>query len=557
MKKIKSYIIILSGIILLAGTGCQDILDTRFDTSRTQGSLLSDRNTLFSFANQFYVNLPNGFTAIDNNLFATATDEAQQSSNSFNAKVFNDGILSAYNNPLSGLYKKYYDGIRAANFFLDYSVDYRHFLAMNRDTIADSTKYKQDIQNIKWYRAEAHIARAFYYSLLAKLYSNVPIINYSYQNSNAIAPQEPFDSVLNYIVSEIDTYKGDLQVNWKTSQFATQDGRFSLGSALALKADILLFGASPLHNPDNLPQKWQRAADAANALLTTQGLNLSLAPNYGTYFTGSNPLTSAETIFAVRSTASNNLEKQNYPIATPGGNTGICPTQNLVSSYEYIGPPDPTNPYANRDPRLAASIVTNGSTWNSRTIDESPSGSDDMSKTQASITGYYLKKFLTDNLNLVQGGTAQHQWIIYRYAEILLDYAEALNELYGPDFAPAGYSLTARQALKMVRDRASTLLPTVTATSIPDFRNAIKHERLVEFAFEDKRYWDLLRWKDAENVLNQPVQGVTVVKNGTTYVYSVVNVAQRKFIAPTNYYFPFTYNDIVISKGSLVQNPGY
>ena len=99
---------------------------------------------------------------------------------------------------------------------------------------------------------------------------------------------------------------------------------------------------------------------------------------------------------------------------------------------------------------------------------------------------YYLKKFLTDNLNLTQGATAQHNWVVFRYAEILLNYAEAMNEAYGPD-DNNGYTLTAREALQIVRDRASMLLPEVTAENKDDFREAVRHERRIELAFEDHR----------------------------------------------------------------------
>ena len=312
-----------------------------------------------------------------------------------------------------------------------------------------------------------------------------------------------------------------------------------------------------MHNPTNDVSKWQRAASAANDLINAPGLNIALASSYATYFTGANPLSSAETIFAVRRSVNNTIEKQNYPIATPGGNTGICPSQNLVSDYENTGTPNLANPYANRDPRLAASIVTNGSTWNSRVINETPGGSDDMTATHASPTGYYLKKFLTDNLNLIQGATAQNQWVVFRYAEILLDYAEAMNEAYGPDVSQAGYKYTARQALMLVRNRASALLPAITATSVSDFRIVVKHERKIELAFEDHRYWDLLRWNDAQTVLNQPIQGIQVTQNAGALSYSVMNVATRIFNAPINYYFPFAYSEIVNSKGTLLQNPGY
>jgi hypothetical protein len=365
--------------------------------------------------------------------------------------------------------------------------------------------------------------------------------------------------VVTYLVSEIDNYKAGLQVNWKTTaNYAGYDGRFSLGSALAVKARVLLYAASPLHNPTNDVTRWQKAAAAAKDVMTTAGLNYALSTTgYGAYFTGANPLGNNETIFAIRRPANNTIEVDNYPIATPGGASGECPSDNLVSDYEYIGAADPTNPYNNRDPRLAASIVTNGSTWNNRVINEAAGGTDDMANANTSKTGYYLKKFLTDNLNLQQSGTAQNQWVAYRYAEILLDYAEAMNEAYGPDVAPTGFTVTARQALKMVRDRASTSLPLVTVTAVSDFRKALKHERRIELAFEDHRYWDLLRWNDAATVLNQPILGVAVTKTSTGFAYQQTTVATRTFNANANYYYPFSQAEIANSKGTLLQNPGY
>ena len=201
-------------------------------------------------------------------------------------------------------------------------------------------------------------------------------------------------------------------------------------------------------------------------------------------------------------------------------------------------------------------MVFNGSTWNSRTIAQAAGESDDMARTNASRTGYYLKKFLKDDLNLTQDAKEQHNWIAFRYGEILLDYAEAVNEAYGPSTVPAGYPMSAEAALKMVRDRASASLPPVNAGSVDAFRTAIKHERQVELAFEDHRYWDLLRWKDAMDVLNQPVQGVKITKTATGYSYQVRDVASRTFNA-RNYYLPFLRSEIENSAGSLQQNPGY
>jgi hypothetical protein len=548
-------------ILLLALAGCQkNFLDTKIDTYATPSSIITDRTTLFSFANAFYTALPNGFVQLDNNLFAAAADEAQQTAAyATGALIFNQGQLNPNSNPDGGSYKQLYEGIRAANFFLDYSGNAYGLLTLNRDTVTDVVSFTKDKLYAGWYRAEAHIARAFYYGELIKRYGGVPLITTTLSKTDSLlVPKTSYEDMVGYIVSEIDQYKDSLQLNWKTSSYTDQDGRFSKGSALALKCRVLVYAASPLHNATNDPGKWQKAAAAAKDLMTTAGLNYALdGGGYGAYFTGSNVLNSNETIFAVRRPAGNSQEIANYPISTPGGNSGVCPTQNLVSAYEYTAAADASNPYANRDPRLAASIVTNGSTWNGRVIDETPGGSDDMAKANTSRTGYYLKKFLTDQLNLVQGGTAQHHWVVFRFAEILLDYAEAMNEAYGPDALPSGYTLTAREALMKVRDRASTSLPAVTATAVADFRNVLKHERRIELAFEDHRYWDLLRWKDAETTLNQPVLGVNVTKAGGGYAYTESTVATRIFRNPAMYYYPFSQTEVVNSRGTLTQNSGY
>ena len=557
--KYKYMILSLLGLLLTI-TGCQKaFLDTKIDTFTTDEAIVTNRNTLWSFANACYTPLQYGYAALDNNLFAAATDEAQQTVLTSNTLVFNLGSMNPNSNPESGMYKTNYDGIRAANFFLKYAINGNAFLGMGRDTITDPASYVIDKQNLKWFIAEAHVAKAYYYAELIKRFGGVPIINQTLQDaSNQYVPKSTYDQVVDLIVSEIDNNKANLQVNWKTSAYTANDGRFSLGSALALKSRVLLYAASPLHNPTNDLTKWQKAAAAANDVMSTAGLGYVLNASYGSYFIGATSVTSNEMIFAVRRAADNNPETRNYPIVTPGGNSGICPTNNLVSAYEYIGTPDPKNPFANRDPRLSATVVTNGSTWNSRVIDESPGGSDDMALANTSKTGFYLKKFLTDNLNLVKAGTAIHHWVAYRYGEILLNYAESMNEAYGPDAIPAGYSKSARQALKMVRDRSSLLLPVVTTTDVAAFRDAVKHERMIELAFEDHRYWDLLRWKDAEKVLNQPVTGVRVGKDALgAFTYQTVNVASRVFTAPANYYYPFAYSEIVNSNNTLIQNPGY
>lgn len=558
MKKTIIRLSFLTAICAMTALqGCSKFLDTCLDTNRTSETIKTERSSIWYFANAFYTPINYGYSVIDNNLFASASDEAQQTSAASDVIYFNNGIINQNVNPLSMYYNNYYEGIRAANYFLDFVADGKgeELLAQNRNLITDANNYKRDLASLKWYIAEAHIARAYYYSELIKMYGGVPIVEQTMQqNGGVMIPRSTYDEVVDYIVNEIDTWKGELAKDW--TEFTEREGRFTLGTALAIKSRTLLYAASPLHNPEGDRSKWIKAAEAANEFLTCDEIEYSLDPEYGKYFIGSNSLASPETIYVVRRGTSNTLEVNNYPISTPGGKSGVCPTENLVSAYEYIGTPNPTNPYANRDPRLEASIVTNNSMWNGRIIAQAAGETDDMAKANASRTGYYLKKFLTDGLNLTQGQTAQHNWVMFRYAEILLNYAEAVNEAFGPSVTPSGYVMTAKDALLQVRNRASINLPSVDASTIESFRNAVKHERRVELAFEDHRYWDLLRWKDAMKVLNEPVTGVKITKSGDEYRYDVVKVADRVF-NQANYFLPFTRSEIENSKGTLEQNPNY
>lgn len=555
MNKISTYAFAAIASMVMA-QGCS-FLDTSLDTNNSYETVITNRSSIWYFANAFYTPIASGYSVIDGNIFAAASDEAQQTSDASNVVYFNKGIVNANINPIDYLYGNYYEGIRAVNFFLDYVADGKgeEMLAANRNLITDAVNYERDLQSLKWYIAEAHIARAYYYAELLKMYGGVPIVEGTMDKTGGeFIPRSSYEDVIEYIVSEIDTWKGELALNW--SSFVEREGRFTLGTALALKARVLLYAASPLHNPSGDRDKWVRAAEAANEFLSNVDLNYALDGDYEGYFSGASSLTSPETIYVVRRWDSNDLEKANYPIATPGGMSGVCPSQNLVDAYEYIGTPNENDPYANRDPRFYASIVYNTSTWNGRIIAQAAGESDDMAKSNASKTGYYLKKFLTDGLNLTQGQTAQHNWVVFRYAEVLLNYAEAVNEAYGPDVVPDGYVMSAKDALMAVRDRASTSLPEISAGSVDAFRKVVKHERQVELAFEDHRYWDLLRWKDAMAVLNAPIMGVKITRSGEDYVYQVVEVSQRVFDT-RNYYLPFSRSEVENSAGTLEQNPGY
>jgi len=555
----KKTCIVFASVLL---SGC-DFLDTKIDTDLTPESIETSRYVLWYFGNSMYSSIQSGFTVLDNNFFAAASDEAQRTQESGYAYTFNRGILSPDNveAATNAIYYNCYEGIRAANFFLDFAKNGEELLAWNYDTITNSDNFQKDLRNLAWFRAEAHICRAYYYMELIKRFGGVPIIETTLDKAEnpGKTPRSSYDEVVEYIINEIDTYKDDLQTDWKThpDNVARNDGRFELKSALSIKARVLLYAASPLNNPNNDITKWERAAQAAEDVVNIMNYRMPVNRDYGRYFQSNNASSDAESIFLLRVGVGNGLERANYPIATPGGNSGITPTQDLVEAYEYTRTADSLNPYNNRDPRLAATIVTNGSTWNNRIIDQSPGGTDDMRKSNASKTGYYLKKFMGDNLNLTQNATDPDVWIIFRYADILLMLSEAMNEAYGPDVRPDGFTMTARQALTEVRRSASSSLRTISVTDVAGFREAVKRERQVELAFEDHRYWDLLRWKDAETVLNKPVQGVEVNKdeNGN-FIYQTKNAGERVFYTK-NYRLPFSRSEVVNSGETLTQNEGY
>lgn len=554
--------ILLFGFIHLALIfgGCSDFLDTRIDTNMIERDLETNRGAFWALATTCYQNITYDFEILDNNLFAPVSDEAQQTLAIGDVYYFNRGIINADVNPLSHLYKNYYEGIRAADYFYDYARENgKKIIAYSRDTVRFVQQYHQDLRRLDFHIAESQVVKAYYYAELIKMYGGVPIVgDLSDNNNNVKKERASYDEVVDYIVKLIDDNWDKLQDDWETEEgFANFAGFFDQPAALALKSRTLLYAASPLNNPSNDKIKWEKAAIAAHELITLNNYQMPANRNYRELFIGNNPISSEEVIFAVRRPENATMEINNYPISTPGGHSGITPSHNLVSAYEYIDTPNPDDPYANRDPRLMASIVVNGSNWNNRLIDQSPGATDDMRQKNASRTGYYLKKFLTDDMNLNQGAMTQHQWVIYRYAEVFLNYAEAMNEAFGPDELPSGYTLTARDALNKVRRSASTELPLITTTDKEEFRNAVKHERRIELAFEGHRYWDLLRWKDAEKVLNQPVQGVQVSKdNNGMFIYEEIDVEERVFLK-RNYHFPFTRHEIEKSDGTLTQNEGY
>lgn len=553
---IKNSLLLITTTLFVSS--CGDILDTKYDDKMLENQINETVSKMQDLGIAAYTYIPSGFTAIDNNLFAAATDEAEYVTNVVGVEKFNNGTWNQHDNP-ADCYAHYYKGIRSAYLFLEETENFKEILAYNRDTVTWNGKdsYRKNCENIEWLRYENRFLICYFYFELIKRYGDIPFVDKVLKaGDNTDLPKTKVDWIVQFIADECDKIKEHVCGNWKVSD-VSRDGRVSKGGVLMLKAKALLFMASKLNNPSNDLHLWERAADAVRELIDMDYYVLD--SKYSNLFLVNRPGNSKEVIFALRLGETNDFEKANYPIATPGGATGICPSQNLVEAYEMQEGKtfDSQNPYLNRDPRLLQTVVVNNSTWTGRTIQIWNGGLDARPLPNRTRTGYYLKKFVNDNLDLQQDAKKLRSWIVYRYADALLMYAEAMNMAYGPDADPYGDGKTARWAINTVRNRSDVKMPSVTAIGVDEMYACIKHERRVELAFEDQRYWDLLRWMDAEKVLNEPVRGVEITNTGGVFGYSEYVVEERRFLADRMYRFPFPQVEVGKSKGNLIQNAGW
>lgn len=561
---IKTIRMALAGLAVLSMSACEGLLpDNKVDLDLTDKNASQAYTNLKSQGMMLYDYLPTGYNRIDGAMLAAATDEADHAPIGSDIEKFQLGTWNAVTNPDNN-WSDCYRAIRLSALFLQNSENYETIILRDTSTASKLNTYKTQCADLKALRAEARILNAYMYFELLKRFGGVPLIDKLYSlESHPDMERSTYDQVVTHIVGEIDDVldNDELEDDWYAYD-QKQYGRFTQGAALALKSRILLYRASPQNNPSGDTERWKEAAQAAHDLIELS--KYTLEGNYGNLFSGTTSHQSKEVILAYMTGANNTPETDNYPISTNGGKTGTCPSANLVDSYENAdGTPFDWNsltpgddPYAGRDPRLQYSIVVNDSQWNGRTMQCYDGGADGSGVMQATTTGYYLKKFLTDGLDLEKNQTSVHSWILFRYAEILLNYAEAMNEAYGPDTDPFGDGKTARWAVNEVRGRVG--MPPVTASDETEMRNRIKHERRIELAFEDHRFWDVRRWgkADAESALGVPVKGVSITKTETGFTYATKIVGTRTFQEKMMLY-PIPQSEILRSAGKIEQNPGW
>ncbi|RPD41974.1 RagB/SusD family nutrient uptake outer membrane protein [Chitinophaga barathri] len=395
---------------------------------------------------------------------------------------------------------------------------------------ADKTKMK----------GEAYFLRGLYYFTLATYYGAAPLIlTQPNEETDSDLPRTPRAEVIAQVIKDLDDAISSLPAKYTS---AADKGRATKGAAMALKARVLLYEASPLMTGGvSDPAKWRAAADAAKAVITDANtFGYKLYPNYRTMFLPQNE-NNTEVIFDVQYIFP--LQGSSFDLICRQYNTN-APLQDLVDAYlmknglprtDPASGYDPAKQWNNRDPRMYATFTYPGDTYMGAVV----------ANNRFAFTGYGMKKFSiydkekapSDKESLV-GGQSETNFIVLRYADILLMYAEAQNEANG------GPDNTVYAALDSIRSRAG--MPFIKpGLGQADMRNVIRLERRIELAGEGLYYNDIRRWKTAETVMNTDI-----------YNYKRERQATRSFDKNRDYWWPIPTGERDLNP-NLEQNPFY
>ncbi|MCF2517009.1 RagB/SusD family nutrient uptake outer membrane protein [Dyadobacter sp. CY351] len=531
--------------LFLTQLSCSKFLEVESREQVSDATLWQTTGNADLFLNNVYSGLPGPFNTYDPG--ENFTDNAMNGVNGTASRtLYANSVYTPSNTPNVW---NLYNSIRAANLFISKAT---------ASPLADDWK--------KLRLAEARFVRAYYYMLLWTNHGGVPIItdvlNQSEQDDEIFRARNTAEETYQFIVSECAAIANDLPLT-------AEAGRASKGAALTLQGFCELYQASALYNPSNDKAKWLQAAKTNKQVIDLAAY--TLFPNYETMLLEANN-NNSEVIFSKQYLGGTSLGAGKEGLYGPwivGGIQfaygGVNPTQELVDEYAManglpISDPasgyDPQKPYVNREKRFYQSVIYDGALWlDKEMVMKQGVGSrnaTDLSNTnEATNTGYYLKKGL-DPKYAVNGDhkLSSANFVIFRFAEVLLSYAEAQNEAVGPD-------VSVYEAINAVRKRAE--LPALKAgLTQAQMRTAIHRERRVELAFEEKRWYDLMRLKLAEKNLNGTVHGMVIEQTGGKWVYKVVPAPEgaRAFFANKNYVFPIPQNAID-RNSKLTQNPNY
>lgn len=595
----KKPVVILS-FAVIAGVmpGCKRPLYVVPVEFKSAEDVFSDSARAEYFINNAYTDMPadvsGSFNWLEGNaMLASATDEATHVSTNKTSPSAAQRMSAGNWNPSSMRFYRAGDGAGEIGSWLKwggYHGNRKANTALKNMHLLPATASDRFKNRLK---GEALFIRAMQHWFLFQKWGGIPIVDKSFEASDDVQlPRNGVSSVVDFIVRSCDEAYALLPAEPYSAP--SEVGRADRGSCLALKARVLLYAASPLYNragADSLTSygsadagRWAIAAEAAQDVVDLGWYQLykpgAGQRNYQELFTAWGAGNSnREYIFAKLRTPNRDTENDNFPAGFTNAKGGTCPSQDLVDAYEmedgtlfsWSNPTLSKNPYLKRDPRFYASIIYNGAKYakfanKTNYTFQTYEGGENAQGLAKSETSYYLMKFMDyANVNPAQGtGSAYHNWPYFRYAEVLLNLAEAGNEAGGPSYvAPGAVSpLTPVEAVNLVRARVgmpdvqTTFAKRGTPLTQAALRELIRNERRVELAFEDHRYYDVRRWMIVEQ-LPKFIRGCRIIKetNGT-FTYNPDVVAENKVFETKHYFFPIPQTE-VNRNHNMRQNPGW
>jgi starch-binding outer membrane protein, SusD/RagB family len=530
--------------LLIGGlSSCEkDLLEKKPLNAVSELVVWTDAPLVEAFVNQTYASMRTGWP---NHSSLSVTSDESYARERDGAHLIQRGNLTPSNmGHLDWTWKHYYDIITKTNIFLN---------RMQGEAL-ESLK-ADDEGRVNRMIGEMKFLRAYSYFRLSALFGGVPLITKEFRlDDDFMVKRNTYEEVLDFVVRELDEAAAILPL----SHVATQTGRVTKGAALAIKSRALLYAASPLHNPGNEKSKWQKAADATKAVIDLN--RYSLHPDYSQVFT--QPFNNEiiwEKVMNNDILRQETIERYFFPNGS-GGFAVTVPTHRQVDAYEtkngLLPKNDPTYDlqrfWENRDPRFYATILYDGAPWKGREIEVFlPGGKDSNQGNEgwnASYTGYYTRKFVNESIN-GPGSTnsSSPNWPYVRYAEILLNYAEAQYNL--------GEEEIAREYINMVRSRPSVNMPPVRDSGA-DLLERIKNERRVELYLEEHRYFDMRRWK-TKVPDNDFLMKMNVIKDLSTNKKTYSLTPLMEFALPERMYLLPIPQSEINKNSQLEQNTGY
>ena len=550
--------IYLSALAVVALTSCSDQMDYKefsiYDTAYMQKKF----ERAGGFLSTIYADLDSDFGNYSGAMLSSATDESVYSHAGNAIESFFNGAWSP-TNANSSIWTTCYHGIAYCNLFLD------EFTGLKFEDYKLDKNFMAEMYQYNNYQWEARFLRAYFYFLLVRQYGGVPLLTKNMEaNEASVQPRATADEIYAFIDSECAAIKDSITKDYgdlgNLAMTPANNGRANNLAVLALRARAALYHASPLFNPNNDKELWRKAAELNKAVIDScQARKMKLSTDYRGLFIGNTSWSDAnavgEIIFGRRMPTENrNFETYNFPVgisgAGAGGGGGNCPSQNLVEAYE------------DGDKRFGQTIACNGDSWpnaNTTPLETFEGGLNGLPKAYATPTGYYLKKYVTESVQIAGNGanTCKHVWVTFRLAEFYLNYAECMLNLTGSGYeAASGFTMTPKYAIDQVRRRAG-LAGIEEGLSASEFKDKYEKERFVEFAFEGHRFFDVRRWKEGDKYF-KTIYGLKITKNADgTFTETKTVVQNRQWDESKMNLFPIPQSEILKSGHVLEQNPGW